>query len=246
MNDTLTDPLTLLHDDTALFLDFDGTLVDLAPEPDAVVVPEGLIDALARVRARLHGALAIVSGRAVVAIDQFLHPLDLPAAGVHGSERRDVAGRMTLLPTPRLDVVERAATALVNQFPGLALEAKRGALALHYRQAPELEMLCRSTMQTAVDASPGLTLLAGKMVFEAKSVGASKGLAIADFLREAPFAGRRPLFFGDDSTDEAGFAAVQQHGGVGVKVGAGDTQARHRISGPAALRQALLAWHQPH
>lgn len=238
----LSDPAAVLDGGSALFLDFDGTLVDLAPEPDAVVVPPGLVDTLAAVRARLGGALAVVSGRAVAAIDTFLHPLDLPVAGVHGSERRDAAGRMTLLPTPRLDDVERAAAALVNAHMGLALEAKRGALALHYRQAPALEPLCRQAMQAAVDASPGLTLLAGKMVFEAKSVSASKGLAIEAFLREPPFAGRRPVFFGDDATDEAGFTTVQHLGGIGVKVGAGDTGACRRIAGPAALRAALAAW----
>ena len=249
MNDTLhppllDDPATLLDPGCALFLDFDGTLVDLAPEPDAVVVTPGLIDTLAGIRTQLGGALAVVSGRAVAAIDTFLHPLDLPVAGVHGSERRGVDGHMTLLPAPRLDAVEHAAAALVNAHPGLSLEAKRGALALHYRQAPQLESLCREVMRAAVSASPGVALLEGKMVFEAKSVGASKGLAIESFLREPPFAGRRPVFFGDDSTDEAGFAAAQQAGGIGVKVGAGATQARHRIAGPDRLRRALTAWLQ--
>ncbi len=238
------DPAALWDHGCALFLDFDGTLVDLAPEPDAVVVPPGLVDTLAGIRARLGGALAVVSGRAVAAIDTFLHPLDLPVAGVHGSERRDGEGRMTLAPTPRLDRVEQAAAALVNAHPGLALEAKRGALALHYRQAPQLETLCREAMQAAVAASPGLVLLEGKMVFEAKSAGASKGLAIEAFLRETPFVGRRPVFFGDDSTDEAGFAAAQQAGGIGVKVGAGATQAQHRIAGPDRLRRSLADWLQ--
>ncbi|MFT3717462.1 trehalose-phosphatase [Pseudorhodoferax sp.] len=229
-------------DRSALFLDFDGTLVELAPEPDAIVIPDTLVPLLAALRTRLGGALAVVSGRAVGAIDTFLHPLDLPVAGVHGSERRAADGSLVLLPAPSLDAVERAAADLLRRHPALALEPKRGALALHYRQAPQLEALCGEVMQAAVAASPGVSLLHGKMVFEAKSALADKGMAIGAFLGEPPFAGRTPVFLGDDTTDEPGFAAAQQHGGTGIKVGPGTTQARHRIAHPAAVRAALQAW----
>lgn len=232
----------LLDTQCALFLDFDGTLVELAPEPDAIVIPSDLVPMLAALRDRLGGALAVVSGRAVGAIDTFLHPLDLPAAGVHGSERRAADGHLVLLPTPTLDTVERAAAQLLQAQPALAVEPKRGALALHYRQAPHLEALCRTTMEQAVAASPGVSLLHGKMVFEAKSSQANKGMAIAAFMEEAPFAGRRPVFIGDDTTDEPGFSVVQRQGGAGIKVGQGPTLAQHRVAGPAALRQAFQAW----
>lgn len=227
---------------SALFLDFDGTLVELAPEPDAIVIPPELVPLLAALRERLGGALAVVSGRAVGAIDTFLHPLDLPVAGVHGSERRTANGNMVLLPTPSLQTVEEAAAQLLRAHPGLALEPKRGALALHYRQAPQLQDLCRQTMEAAVAASPGVSLLHGKMVFEAKSAQANKGLAIDAFLQEPPFAGRVPVFLGDDTTDEAGFGVAQRAGGAGIKVGQGDTLARHRIASPAAVRAALQSW----
>jgi trehalose 6-phosphate phosphatase len=227
---------------SALFLDFDGTLVDLAPQPDAIVLPEGLIPLLAALRDHLGGALAVVSGRPILAIDEFLQPLDLPVAGVHGAERRTADGRLLLQPSPPLEAVEHAAMMLHRQYPDLMVETKRGALALHYRQAPHLETLCRETLQAAVDQSTGVTLLHGKMVLEAKSALAHKGLAVAAFLREAPFAGRKPLFIGDDTTDEAGFSVAQMHGGTGLKVGPGLTVASHRISGPAELYRALQAW----
>jgi trehalose 6-phosphate phosphatase len=121
------------------------------------------------------------------------------------------------------------------------VEDKRSSLALHYRQRPELEALCLSTMQRAVEESPGLTLLHGKMVAEAKPGGASKGQAIENFLREAPFAGRKPVFIGDDVTDEVGFDTVQRLGGIGLKVGEGPSVAWRRIADPATLRRELEA-----
>ncbi|WP_326542511.1 trehalose-phosphatase [Pseudorhodoferax sp.] len=227
---------------SALFLDFDGTLVELAPEPDAIVIPPDLVPLLAALRERLGGALAVVSGRAVGAIDTFLHPLDLPVAGVHGSERRAADGNLVLLPTPSLDTVEQAAARLLHEHPALAVEPKRGAVALHYRQAPQLEDICRRTMEAAVAASPGVSLLHGKMVFEAKSSLANKGKALDAFLQEPPFAGRKPVFLGDDTTDEPGFQVAQKLGGTGIKVGQGETLARHRIAGPAAVRAGLKDW----
>jgi trehalose 6-phosphate phosphatase len=121
------------------------------------------------------------------------------------------------------------------------VEHKRSSLALHYRQAPELEELCLRAMQEAVQSTPGLTLLRGKMVVEAKPGGASKGRAIEDFLQEAPFTGRTPLFIGDDVTDEVGFSTVQRLGGLGIKVGEGTTVAWQRLPDPAALRHELQA-----
>lgn len=231
----------ILHPSCALFLDFDGTMVDIAPHPGAVHVPQPLLAVLQDVHAYLQGALAVISGRPIAEIDSFLEPLRLPVAGVHGAERRGVDGRLHLLHTQPLDLVEEAACLLAAQNPGLLVENKRGSLALHYRQRPELEDLCLRTMQQAVDASPGVTLLRGKMVAEAKPGGATKGRAIEDFLAEPPFAGRMPLFIGDDVTDEAGFSAVQRLGGVGIKVGDGATCASQRLRDPLALRKELEA-----
>jgi trehalose 6-phosphate phosphatase len=229
----------ILGPSCALFLDFDGTLVDIAPQPEAVIVPPPVADTLAALNDYLGGALALISGRPIEQIDQFLHPLRLPVAGVHGAERRNAAGAVTLVSTHPLEHVEQVATALAARHPGLRVEAKRGSLALHYRQAPELEALCVEAMQAAVAQSPGLTLMRGKMVVEAKPGGASKGDAIEAFMQEPPFAGRTPVFVGDDCTDEVGFATVQRLHGVGVKVGEGPTLAWQRLVSPAVLRDQL-------
>jgi trehalose 6-phosphate phosphatase len=231
----------ILYPSCALFLDFDGTVVDIAPQPHAVHVPGPLIDVLREVQRYLHGAVAIISGRPIAQIDEFLQPLQLPVAGVHGTERRSHDGDLHLLHTHPLDHVEEAACNLAAQHPGLLVENKRGSLALHYRQAPELEAQCVQAMQQAVDESPGVTLLRGKMVVEAKPSGASKGRAIEDFLAEPPFAGRTPVFIGDDVTDEVGFSTVQRLGGLGIKVGEGPSVAWQRLAHPAALREQLEA-----
>jgi trehalose 6-phosphate phosphatase len=225
----------------ALFLDFDGSLVDLAPLPEAVIVPSGLVATMDAINTYLGGALALISGRPIEQIDAFLHPLKLPAAGVHGAERRAADGTMVFLSTHPLQRVEEAALSLASRYPALRVENKRGSVALHYRQAPELERLCLETMQAAVEESPGLTLLRGKMVAEAKPGGASKGHAIEAFMREAPFAGRTPVFVGDDFTDEVGFSTVQHMHGLGIKVGEGATVAWQRLASPAALRYQLQA-----
>lgn len=225
----------------ALFLDFDGTLVDIAPQPDAVRVPEALVDTIAGLHDYLGGGLAVISGRPIEQIDGYLAPLRLPVAGVHGAERRSANGETSLLSTPPLDLVERAAHELGARHAGLRVENKRGSVALHYRQAPELETECVETMRAAVEQTPGLTLLRGKMVVEAKPGGASKGRAIEAFLAEAPFTGRTPVFIGDDITDEVGFSTVQRLGGLGIKVGEGATVAWQRLPDPRAFREELQA-----
>ena len=231
----------ILHPSCALFLDFDGTMVDIAPQPDAVHVPGPLLAVLRQVHVYLHGAVAVISGRPIAQIDAYLEPVKLAVAGVHGTERRGADGQVHLLNTHPLDHVEDAARELAALHPGLLVENKRGSLALHYRQSPELEGVCVRAMQHAVDESPGLTLLRGKMVVEAKPGGASKGRAIEDFLAEPPFAGRTPVFIGDDVTDEVGFSTVQRLGGLGIKVGEGATVAWQRVADPTTLRKELEA-----
>jgi trehalose 6-phosphate phosphatase len=229
----------ILRPSSALFLDFDGSLVDIAPQPEDVVVPSNLVATLAELNSFLGGAVAVISGRPIEQIDAFLHPLRLPAAGVHGAEHRGVDGAVTLLMAHPLEEVENAASRLAAQHPRLRVERKRGSLALHYRQAPELEALCVETLQAAVSRSPGLALLRGKMVVEAKPSGATKDRAIEAFMQERPFEGRVPVFIGDDTTDEPGFSTVQRLGGQGVKVGEGPTVAWQRLESPAMLRDQL-------
>lgn len=229
---------------TALFLDFDGTLADLAPQPEAVQLVADLIPVLTQLAAQLNGALAIVSGRRLADLDGFLAPLQLTSAAEHGAQRRLAQGQVISLASPDLQEVVRLATALAARHTGLRVEIKSAAVALHYRHAPELETLAQQVMRDAAHGTPGLELLRGKCVFEVKPAGISKGTAIEAFMAAAPFAGRLPLFAGDDTTDEAGFSAVQLLGGQGIKVGKGDSRAHYRCQTPAALRQWLrLACH---
>ncbi|WP_418317820.1 trehalose-phosphatase [Piscinibacter sakaiensis] len=225
----------------AVFFDFDGTLVDLAARPDLVHVPQALPHQLARLAAQLDGALALVSGRPVAQIDGFLQPVVLPVAGVHGAERRAHDGTTSRLQLPGLDVVADRLQAWCDRHPELLLERKPAAIALHYRGADELEEQCVAAMTQAARELPEMSLMHGKKVLELKPKAANKGSALRAFLAEPPFADRKPFFFGDDVTDEAGFEAVQQLGGVAVKVGEGESLASYRLAGPAAVRQWLQA-----
>lgn len=227
--------------ESALFLDFDGTLVDIAPTPEAVRVDDGLTEVLGLLAAQLHGALALVSGRPIAQLDRLLGPLHLPAAGIHGAERRRVDGRIERLEAPSLDRVAAAAEQLAAREPRLRIELKGAAVALHYRAAPAFEAACIDAMTHAAEMSGGLHVMRGKMVVEVLANGAGKGRAIEAFLREPPFAGRAPVFAGDDITDEAGFAVVHAEDGRSIKVGRGETLARERIESPAALRRWLHA-----
>jgi trehalose 6-phosphate phosphatase len=223
----------------ALFLDFDGTLVDIAPTPDAVVVAPGLTDTLARLAQRLDGAVALISGRPIAQLDHWLAPLALPAAGVHGAERRRPDGVIERRALPQLDRAAAVAQRMALAYPGLLVERKSCAVALHYRGAPHCETLCRKAMHEAAGAEPGLHVMHGKMVVEVLPRGVGKGQALAEFLLERPFAGRRPVFVGDDVTDESGFEAAQRAGGIAVRVGPGPSVAMHRLPTSAAVRRWL-------
>ncbi|HEX8479819.1 MAG TPA: trehalose-phosphatase [Telluria sp.] len=223
----------------ALFLDLDGTLVDLAPTPDAVCVAPGLVQVLEALHRQLDGRMAIVSGRPLAQIDALLAPLILPAAGVHGMQRRAAGGELHYAPLPALAPARACADALAASYPGVWVEEKYGALAVHFRQAPEAGTLCKAALADAIVGTPGLILMEGKMIVEVKVAGVDKGTAIRDFLATPPFAGHRPVFAGDDTTDEAGFALVQDSGGIAIKVGPGPSIAHHRIASPSALRDAL-------
>jgi trehalose 6-phosphate phosphatase len=227
--------LPLLTSSCALFLDFDGTLADIASHPQAVSVHAQVPRRLAGLAALLDGALAVVTGRPIGEIDQFLAPLQLPAAGVHGTERRGADGTWHRLQAPPLDAVLPALRAFCKAHPGLLLEEKSGAVALHYRQAPTLEAQCLDVMVLAQQQLQDMALMRGKQVVEMKPRAAGKDAAVRAFLSEVPFRGRRPWFFGDDVTDEVAFEAVQGLNGVAVKVGAGTTCARHRVDNPASV-----------
>ncbi|MCY7370643.1 MAG: trehalose-phosphatase [Polaromonas sp.] len=232
--------LPALHAHSALFLDFDGTLVDLVEDPDAVVVPSGLTTTLQKLHTRLGGALAVVSGRSLQDLDRFLEPLRLPLAAEHGAQRRMAAAADAIaLACPDLRDVVRSATVFAAANPGLRVESKRSAVALHYRQAPHLQAECIRFMTAAVEATANVELLHGKCVLEIKPSGISKGTAISDFMKLPAFKGRVPVFAGDDTTDESGFSVVEALGGVGIKVGAGATLASRRCAFPSDILRWL-------
>lgn len=236
-------PLPTLTTAHALFLDFDGTLADLAPRPQEVRVDCALAGLLERMHAHLAGALAIVTGRPEADIDGFLLPLRLPLASEHGARYRHRLAQdsCAVAAQPDLAPVLRAANALAARHAGLLVEHKSASLALHYRLLPHLQALCHDTLAQALQAAPGLELQGGKGIIEAKPRGVHKGRAILDFMAQPPFAGRVPVFVGDDLGDEPGFAAVQARGGLAIKVGAGESLAQHRCATPAALRAWLTA-----
>jgi trehalose 6-phosphate phosphatase len=224
-----------------MFLDLDGTLAELADQPDGVVVAPETLALLDDLRKSCGHALAIISGRDIEVVDRILHPLALPVAGVHGLRRRDAEGRLHLASLEPVDMgpVVAALRAAVGGEPGLIVEEKTGAAALHYRLRPDCAQRCREIAEAVVRGHANLELLPGKMVYEIRTDGADKGDVIEAFMKEAPFAGRRPVFAGDDATDEVGFAIVNARGGVSIKVGPGSsTLARYR----ATTLHELHAW----
>ena len=215
----------------AVFLDFDGTLVELAPTPSAIVVPPELPGLLADLAARLDGALAIVSGRPIAEIDAFLAPTHLPAAGQHGLERRDHNGEAVQQDAHLAELAEisDAMEAFAQADPRLLIERKSLTAALHYRNAPDREADCQKLVQKLREKHPAVEILSGKMVFEARGHGMDKGQAIASFMDETPFKSRLPVMIGDDTTDEDGFRTANDLGGHSIKVGPGATLARNRL-----------------
>jgi trehalose 6-phosphate phosphatase len=229
----------------ALFLDVDGTLLDIAEHPDQVdmhKIDAALVDGLQRAAA---GALALISGRSLAQLDAMFAPLVLPAAGQHGFERRDAHGRRHRhrFPVDSLAPAKQALREFASRHPGLVLEDKGASVALHYRLAPQLEQAALEAMrQASAELGSRVQTQGGKMVWELKPAGADKGMAIDEFMREPPFAGRTPVFLGDDVTDEYGFRVVNRLGGHSIKVGPGDTEARWRLPHPAAARAWLREW----
>ncbi|MDE2228408.1 MAG: trehalose-phosphatase [Alphaproteobacteria bacterium] len=222
----------------ALFIDFDGTLVEIAAMPDRVEVMAGVPALLQRAAVRLGGALAVISGRPLAELGRFLAGYTGAAAGIHGLERRSASGE-THVPTP--DPVLDLVWPVVRQFAavtqGVLIEDKRLSIAIHYRGRPELAEACRRLAEQAVILSKErLAMRPGKMVVELHPRDVDKGRAVRAFLAEPEFAGRRPVFVGDDRTDEDGFAFVNEHGGISVHVGtADDTFARYRLDGVDAV-----------
>ena len=231
--------------DWAFFLDLDGTLLEIADSPDAVGIGPEEQKLLENLRNRSDGAVAIISGRALARIDELFRPLVLPAAGQHGVERRDAKGvrHRHRFPANVLRPVAVGMRSFAAQHRGLVFEDKGASVALHYRKAPQLASAVQAAVrQAAQPLGEAVEVQDGKMVVELKPAGCDKGKAIAQFMEEAPFAGRTPVFLGDDVTDEYGFRVVNALGGHTVKVGEGESAARWRLDSPAAVRAWLQGW----
>jgi trehalose 6-phosphate phosphatase len=223
-------------DALSLFLDFDGTLVAIAPTPDAVSVEDPLRALLARLHARLAGRLVLLSGRALDDLRDRLGPFDGLAAGSHGLERSDEPVEADV---PPLDAEARAALAALSDLhPGLLVEEKRFGLALHYRLAPTAEAAAHALAEDMA-ARRGWRVQPGKMVVEIRPPGADKGETLRAFMGRPEFAGTRPFMVGDDLTDEPAFAAARALGGAGVLVGARETAADYALGEVAAVRNWL-------
>lgn len=236
-------PDTLDAANVALFLDVDGTLLPIRDNPADVMADNTLIATLRQCSARLDGAMALVSGRAINEIDRIFSPEVFPVAGAHGAELRMHSGESASVdgsPLPRsaLDPLEGFAA----RDERLLLEHKRGGVSLHYRRAPEMKAACRELVDRVLEElGDGYRLIAGKMVFEITSQAHNKGDAISQFLTSQPFAGRQPVFIGDDVTDEDGFRVVNALGGVSIRVGdTADSEARYAL---AAVKD-VLSWLQ--
>ena len=226
----------------AFFLDLDGTLVEIAHQPAAVQVASELPHLIADLYAAAAGAVALISGRPAADIDRLLRMPQLPIAGQHGAERRDARGRLHLhaVDDSALASLRAQVHAWSISHPGFVIEDKGLSLALHYRGAPELEQALNLLARQAIDKTNGaFQVQPGKMVVEIKPSGRDKGRAIEEFLGEAPFTGRVPVFVGDDVTDEHGFVAVNARGGVSIKVGDGVTAATLRLANVGAVHSWL-------
>lgn len=247
---TLIEPKTVsdIHDlpaaaqEIALFLDFDGTLVEIAPSPDEVRLDRRVPAALDVLRSSLGGALALVSGRPVSFLDETLEPYRFDAAGLHGAQIRLDGEIRSQAEVP--DAMRGALRDLVrfaNSHVGIIVEDKRISVALHWRLAPQLHDEALDLMRAvATRMGPGIRLQEGKAVAELVPAHVSKGSAITRLMQSPPYAGRLPVFIGDDITDEHGFEAVNALGGLSIRIGGGETQAKLRIGSPTALRAILL------
>jgi trehalose 6-phosphate phosphatase len=229
-------------DDSALFLDVDGTLVDFAATPEAVEVDTELPQRLHRLARRFGGALALVSGRSIADLDRMFRPFRFAASGIHGAERRDAEGRLhyTGLSSTELDPARVELERFAARHPAVVLEDKGRGLALHFRRAPELGDAVREVMREALARVPaGAIVQAGHYFLEVKGGGSSKRASVEAFMREMPFAGRAPIYLGDDLTDLDAISYAAERGGRGIFIGPEPRPEWDSLPTPAAVREWL-------
>lgn len=227
------------HD--ALLFDVDGTLLNLAERPEDVVVPDTLRRSLAELQTRCDGAVALVSGRKLAIVEALFAPLKIAAVGCHGAEMRlNPLGPEEICAPPVPANVRAAFADLGKLDPRIFVEDKGFTLAFHYRQAMDMEdKLLKLARERLKPFEPQFTMLHGKAIIEIKSVAFNKGIAIRRIMAIAPFAGRRPVYAGDDATDEAAFAALPELGGIGISVGRKMAGAQFTAPEPRAMRTWL-------
>ena len=229
-----------------LFLDVDGTLIDIAARPEAVVVPEALVGVLDRAAQALDGAVALISGRTIDDLDALFRPLRLIASGVHGAEVRFAPrGAVEIEPSDLLPAhLVAAVRGAASEFSGTLTEDKRFSVAVHYRLAPDAGPRLRVALERIVAGAndPLLRILPGHMVFEVKRATFDKGLAVRRFMARAPFAGRTPIFLGDDITDRPAFEAVLERGGQAYSVGQVLAGTSGFFPDPASVRSWLAGF----
>jgi trehalose 6-phosphate phosphatase len=237
--------------DWCLFLDVDGTLIELTDSPLDTFADLELKTLLGDVAERLGGAVALVSGRSIDYLDALFAPLRLPAAGLHGVERRRATGTMhgASFTDTQLDRARAAIAALVQAHPGTSVEDKGRTVAVHFRMAPQHEeSVRRSLIAIAAPLGGNYHIQEGNKVLEIKPRGFTKASAIKAFMQEPPFSGRKPVFVGDDLTDQDGFKIVEDQGGISIAVG-DRVQGQFRVENAAAVRQwlaGIAALHDSH
>ena len=205
----------------ALFLDIDGTLLEISEKPELVRVNENLKGLIFKLEKCLNGAVAFISGRTILDVDQLFKPLELPMSGKHGAERRDASGQTYTARYHASSItnsIVKTVQKFVNDNPGTSLENKEQTLALHYRLKPQIEKQATDLINDLISNHTELELLNGKMVLEIKPKITHKGTAIAQFMKEYPFVGKTPYFFGDDTSDEDGFKIINSMNGISVCV----------------------------
>lgn len=229
--------------DWALFLDIDGTLIEHADHPEGVDIPLDMPDLLGQLQLALDGAVALVSGRTIEWMDKRFAPARLAASGQHGAEIR-LAPDLPSVPIPRprwRAPLETALDHALASWPGVFLEHKPLSLAVHFRAVPQFgEEITQTVIDIGSRLDPGIEFLKGRCVIEVRQAGRNKGTAVEELMKSALFAGRRPVFLGDDVTDEDGFRAVRAAGGLAVAVGPRPTLlADWRLATPADVRRWL-------
>ncbi len=221
-----------------LFLDVDGTLIELTDSPLETFADDEIKTLLSSAAKRLGGALALVSGRTIEYLDALFAPLRLPTAGLHGVERRKASGMMhgATFVDAQLDRARTALKALVESLPGTLFEDKGRSVTVHFRMAPQFEATIAETVRgIAAQLGTNYHIQGGNMMLELKPRGFTKASAIKAFMQEPPFSGRRPVFVGDDLTDLDGFKTVEDQGGISIAVG-DRVRAQYRLEDAAAVR----------